>query len=214
MASRYRKSWGWLVRQLRNKFILGILVIVPLSVTIWVLVWVFNSIDNILQPAITSIWERSFPGVGFGVLILLVYLAGIIASSVIGKNIIAFGERLLGRVPLVRQLYGGIKLVLEGFAAPDKTGFMQVVFVEFPRKGMQTIGFVTNRVVAKSGERLFTVYIPTSPTPNSGFLQIVREDEIIPTNITMENALKVIVSAGLVPLEGGAVMGKQESDIV
>ena len=201
MASRYGRSWGWLVRQLRNKFILGILVIMPISVTILILAWIFNSIDNILQPSIRAIWGRSFPGVGFGIAVLLIYLAGIIASSVLGKKLIAFGERLLGRVPLVRQLYRGIKQVVESFTAPRETGFMQVVFIEFPRKGVQSIAFVTNRLDTKSGERLFTVFVPTSPNPTSGFLQIVREDEIVPTNITVEDALRVIVSAGRVPLE-------------
>ncbi len=213
MASRYRMSWGWLVKQLRNKFILGIIVIVPVSATIWVLTWVFNSIDNILQPSIEDILGRSFPGVGFGIVILLIYLAGVIASSVLGKKLIAFGERLLDRVPLVRQLYSGIKQVVESFTAPRETGFMQVVFIEFPRKGVQSIAFVTNKFDTKSGDQLFTVFVPTSPNPTSGFLQIVREDEIVRTNITVEDALRVIVSAGRVPLEGGVVMGKQGSDI-
>ena len=214
MASRYRISWGWLVRQLRNKFILGIFVIVPVSATILILVWAFNSIDNILQPTIRSTWGRSFPGLGFGIVILLIYLAGIIASSVIGKKIIAFGETLLGKLPLVRQLYRGIKQILESFMAPGKTGFMQVVFIEFPRKGVQSIGFVTNRLESKSGDRFLTVFVPTSPNPTSGFLQIVKEDEIVPTNITVEDALRVIVSAGRVSLEtDGLVMGNQGSDI-
>ncbi len=201
MASRHGTSWGWLARQLRNKFILGIVVIVPVSATILILAWVFNSIDNILQPTIRSIWGRSFPGVGFGITILVIYLAGIIASSIIGKKVIAFGETLLGRVPLVRQLYRGIKQVLESFTAPRETGFMQVVLIEFPRKGVQSIGFITNKLYAQSGDQLFTVFIPTSPNPTSGFLLIVREDEIVRINITVEDALRVVVSAGRVSLE-------------
>ena len=206
MASRHRTSWGWLARQLRNKFILGVVVIVPVSVTIWILAWVFNSIDNILQPTIRSIWGHSFPGVGFVITILVIYLAGIIASSIIGKKVIAFGETLLGRVPLVRQLYKGIKQVLESFTAPRETGFMQVVLIEFPSKGIQSIGFITNKLCAQSGEQLFTVFIPMSPTPTSGFLVIVREDEIVRTNITVEDALRLVVSAGRLSLEKGVLL--------
>lgn len=201
MASRHGTPWGWLARQLRNKFILGVVVIVPVSATILILAWVFNSIDNILEPTIRSIWGHSFPGVGFITTILVIYLAGIIASSIIGKKVIAFGETLLDRVPLVRQLYGGIKQVLESFTAPRETGFMQVVLIEFPRKGIQSIGFITNNLYTKSGDRLFTVLIPTSPNPTTGFLQIVREDEIVRTNITVEDAVRMIVSADRVSLE-------------
>ena len=203
MASKHGTPWGWLLRQLRNKFILGIAVIVPVGLTIWILVWLFNGIDNILQPVISSIWGHSFPGVGFGIMILLIYVAGIIAGSIIGKRVIASGETLLGRVPLVRQLYSGIKQVLASFTAPAETGFMQVVLIEFPRKGIQTLGFITNNLYTQSGEQLFTVYIPGSPNPTSGFLQIVRENEIVRTNITVEDALRVVVSAGRVSLEKG-----------
>jgi len=201
MAGIHRISFGWLVRHLRNKFLLGILVVVPVSATVLILVWVFNGIDNILQPTIRSIWGQSFPGIGFGIVILLIYLAGLIASNVIGRKIIAFGEASLDRLPLFRQLRRGIGQVLKSFMSPNETGFMQVVFIEFPRKGMQSIGFVTNKLDTKSGDRLLTVFIPTSPNPTSGFLEIVREDEIVQTNLSVEDALRVVISAGRVSLE-------------
>jgi len=200
MASGRGISWGWLAKQLRNKFFLGLLVIVPVSATIWLLIWVFNGIDNILQPIIKSVWGHPVPGVGFGIIILLIFLAGIIASNVIGKRIIVFGETLLNRVPLVRQVYGGIRQVLRSFVSPGETGFTQVVFVEFPRKGMRSIAFVTNKLYTKSGDQLFTIFIPTAPNPTTGFLQIVKEDEIVPTDITVEDALRMVVSAGTVSL--------------
>lgn len=208
MAGRHRISLGWLAKHLRNKFLLGILVIVPLGATILILVWVFNNIDNILQPIIRSTWGQSFPGIGFGIVIILIYLAGIIASSIIGRKIIAFGETLLDRVPLVRQIYRGIKQVLGSYMETGETGFMQVVFIEFPRKGVQSIGFITNEIYNKSGDQLFTVFVPTSPNPTSGFLQIVREDEITRTNITVADALRVVISAGRVPLETERLMSE------
>jgi len=208
MAGRHRISLGWLAKHLRNTFLLGILVIVPLGATVLILVWVFTQIDNILQPTIRSIWGQSFPGIGFGIVIILIYLAGIIASSFIGKKIIGFGETLLDRVPLVRQIYRGIKQVLGSYMEPRETGFMQVVFIEFPRKGVQSIGFITNEIYNKSGDQLFTVFVPTSPNPTSGFLQIVREDEITRTDITVADALRVVISAGRVPLETEGLMSE------
>ena len=102
---------------------------------------------------------------------------------------------------MARQLYNGIKQILESFSAPGKTGFMNVVLVEFPRKGMRTIGFITNESYDKSGERLLNIFIPTAPNPTSGFLQIAREDEIIRTNISVEEALRMVVSAGRISIK-------------
>ncbi len=189
-------SWGWLGKKLRTQFLTGILVVVPIGATILILVWLFNAIDNILQPLISSMSGRVIPGVGFGVMIVLIYLAGVIASNIVGRKLLRYGESLLEKVPVVRQLYNGIKQILQSFSAPGKTGFMQVVLAEFPRKGMKTIGFITNEASDKSGKKLLSIFIPTAPNPTSGFLQIAGEDEIIRTDISVDDAVKMIVSAG------------------
>ncbi len=201
MKHTQRVSWGWLGKKLRAQFATGILVVVPIGVTILIFVWIFVVLDNILQPVIRSIWGRTVPGVGFGVTIVIIYLAGVIASNIVGRRVIHYGESLLAKVPAARQLYAGIKQILEGFSKPGKTGFMQVVLVEFPKEGMRAIGFITNESYDKSGERLLNVFIPTSPNPTSGFLEIVTEDKIIRTNISVDDALKMVVSAGRVSLK-------------
>jgi len=201
MKHTRRVSLGWLGKKLRTQFAAGILVVVPIGVTILILYWIFVRLDNILQPIIRSIWGRTFPGVGFGATLVLIYLAGVIASNIVGTRLIHYGESFLARVPVVRQLYAGIKQILEGFSKPGKTGFMQVALVEFPREGMRAIGFITNESYDKSGERLLNVFIPTSPNPTSGFLEIVTEDKVIRTNISVDDALKMVVSAGRVSLE-------------
>jgi len=201
MKHTRRVSWGWLGKKLRTQFAAGILVVVPIGVTILILYWIFVRLDNILQPIIRSILGRTFPGVGFGATLVLIYLAGVIASNIVGTRLIHYGESLLAKVPVVRQLYAGIKQILEGFSKPGKTGFMQVVLVEFPKEGMRAIGFITNESYDKSGERLLNVFIPTSPNPTSGFLEIVTEDKIIRTNISVDDALKMVVSAGRVSLQ-------------
>ena len=195
-------SLGWIARKLRTHFIAGILAVVPIAVTIWIFVWLFNWIDGFLQQSlITQIFGRPIPGVGFGITLVLIYLIGVIVSNFVGKRLVRYGESLLARVPLAWQLYNGIKQIMESFSTPGKTGFMQVVLVEFPRKGMRTIGFITNESYDKSGERLLNVFIPTAPNPTSGFLQIAREDEIIRTDISVEEALRMVVSAGRVSIK-------------
>ncbi|MBA7660918.1 hypothetical protein ES703_68924 [subsurface metagenome] len=104
-------------------------------------------------------------------------------------------------LPFVHQLYSGIKQILESFSASRTTGRMQPVITEFPRKGMKVIGFITNELQHESGKKLLTVFIPTSPNPTSGYLQIVEEEEIVRTSISIEDALKIVVSAGRVAPE-------------
>jgi len=196
-----KASKGRLRRKLRSDFLTGILIVVPLGATVLILLWIFNAIDDVLQPIIRSVVGRTIPGVGFGTTVVLIFLIGLIASNVGGRKLIHYGESLLARVPLVRQLYTGIKQILVSFATPSESGFLQVVLVEFPKKGMRAIGFVTNESYDKSGEKLFTVFIPTSPNPTSGYLEIVRETDIVHTNISIDDALKMVLSAGKVSLK-------------
>lgn len=186
-------GWG---KNIRAQFVAGILVIVPLGASVLILVWVFSAIDNILQPLVRAICHQNIPGVGFVTTIVLIYLAGVTARNVVGKKLISYGDSILTRVPIFRQLYIGIRQILESFSAPDRTDLMQVVLVEFPRDGMRAIGFVTNEMTDKSGEKLLNILIPTAPNPTSGFLQIAREKDVIRTKISVDDALKMIVSAG------------------
>ena len=199
------------IRHLRNKLLLGILVLVPLNATVLILVWAFNSVDNILQPIIRSTWGINFPGIGVAIVVVLAYVAGIIASSILGRKIISFIESYLDRLPVFGQLYRGIRQIIRSFSEPRETGFMQVVFIEYPRKGIHSLGFITNELRDHSDEKFYTVFIPTSPNPTSGFMEVVREEEIIKTNISVDEAIRVVVSAGRVPLQTSALVKKKDS---
>jgi uncharacterized membrane protein len=188
-------------RKLRAQFGAGILVVVPIIITILILVWLFNYIDNIAQPVAKSLLGHTIPGLGFGITALLIYLTGVVATSVIGKRLIRYGESLLARVPMFRYIYTSIKQIMEAFAGPREAAFLQVVLVEFPKKGMRVIGFVTSESRVECGENLLNVFIPTSPNPTSGYLEIVRESDIIRTNISIDDALKMVLSAGKVSLK-------------
>jgi uncharacterized membrane protein len=198
MKGKMYASLRWVGRKLRAYFLAGILVTVPLGLTVWILLWIFNGVDGFLQPIIERIFGHHIPGVGFGVTVVLIFIVGIIASNVLGRRLLRYGESVLMRVPLARYLYNGIRQIMQAFAAPDKTGFMQVVLVEFPRKGTRTLGFITNETPDKSGKKLLNIFIPTSPNPTSGFLQIIEEDQVIRTTISVDDALKMVVSGGRV----------------
>jgi len=188
-------------RTLRRQFLAGVLVIVPIAAAVLILRWLFLTIDNILQPAARSLLGYTVPGLGFGITVVVIYLTGVVATSVIGRRLIRYGESLLAKVPLFRYLYTGIKQIMESFAAPGKAGFLEVVLVEFPKKGMRVIGFVTSESRVESGEKWLTVFIPTSPNPTSGYLEIVREGDVIRTDISIDDALKMVLSAGKVSLQ-------------
>jgi len=196
-----KASQNQLGKKLRAQFVAGILVIVPIGAAILILAWVFITVDNILQPVVKSLLGHTIPGVGFGITVVLIYLAGVVATNIVGKRLIRYGESLLARVPLFRYIYTGIKQILESFSTPREAGFLQVVLVEFPKKGMRVMGFVTSESCDKSGEKILSVFIPTSPNPTSGYLEIVRENDIIRTNISVDDALKMVLSAGKVSLQ-------------
>ncbi len=185
-------------KKIRGQFMTGLLIIVPLGATILILIWIFNSIDNILQPVIRRVWGGDIVGVGCAVTIVLIYLTGVVGRNVIGGRIFSYFDKLLGRVPVFKLLYRGIRQILTSFSVPDNTGFMQVVLVDFPHKGMKAIAFITNEVIGQDGKRSYSVLIPNSPNPTSGFMEIVKEEDIIRTQISVDEAIKMIISAGRV----------------
>jgi uncharacterized membrane protein len=194
-----KEGWG---KKIRGQFMTGLFVIIPLAATVLILVWLFTSIDNILQPGVRAIWGHNIPGVGFGVTVVLIYLAGVVGRNVIGKRVVKYLDSLLAKVPVFRLLYRGIRQIMDSFSTPDKNGFMQVVLVDFPQKGQKALGFVTNEIVDKNGQKLFSVLIPTAPNPMTGFLEILKEEDITRTQISVEDALKMVVSAGKMMPDG------------
>ena len=116
-------------------------------------------------------------------------------------------------MPITRILYVGIRQVIQSFSDPEKTGFMQVVMVEYPRKGIHTIGFITNEHVDENGKKMINVFIPNSPNPMTGFLHIFEESEIIRTSLTVEEGLKMVVSAGrMSPKEVGDKLSQAQNE--
>jgi len=201
MTPSRRISLSGVNRKLRTQFLAGVLVVVPIIVAIYILRWLFLAIDGILQPAAQYLLGYTIPGLGIAITIAVIYLTGVIATSVVGKRFIGYIESLLARVPLFRYLYTSIKQIMESFTTSGQSRFLQVVLVEFPKKGMRAIGFVTRESRTESGEKLLSVFIPTSPNPTSGYLEIVKEGDVIRTNISVDDALKVVLSAGKVSLK-------------
>lgn len=182
--------------KLASQFLEGILIIVPIGIAAWILIKIFQLIDGFLQPVIVGLFGNTIPGVGFGTTLVLIYLTGALADWVIGKRFILLVESGLSRIPVFRYVYTGVKNLVTGFTTSGKSGgFSQVVLVEFPSKGMKSIGFVTGEIKSDK-EKLLTVYIPLAPTPTSGFVEIVKEQDVVRLDMSIEDAIKMVVSAG------------------
>jgi uncharacterized membrane protein len=198
--ARRKQFWARMGKRFRDHLLAGVLVVVPLGATVLIIKWLFEWVDDILQPIIRGIVGRPIYGLGFAITLLVVYIAGVAVTYFGAHRLFQYAESALSRVPVVRPMYYGIKQILESFAAPRETGFMQVVLVEFPRKGVHTLGFITNEEFDAAGKKLLNVFIPTAPNPTSGFLEIMGEEEVLRTDIPVDDALKMIVSAGRVSL--------------
>jgi uncharacterized membrane protein len=200
------------VKYLRNRFIAGLLILLPSVVTGWVLWKIFNSVDNLLKPIQERYPVVDFPGVGFVVVVLLILLTGVFAGNFIGRRVIGTGEQLLARVPVVRRIYIAVKEISQVFLADRKMVFKEVVLIRYPHRDSWVLGFVTQsaapRLSQLVGRDLLNVFIPTTPNPTSGFLLFVPADDVIRIPISVEEALKAVVSGGAYtppPLAGASV---------
>lgn len=190
------------LNHLRGKFATGLFIVIPLGITIFILKFLFNFADGILgaylDVLVTAITrqETHFPGLGMITGAAVIYLTGLLATNVLGSQLFKWGDRLLSRLPLVKSIYTSSKQLTKVFKE-GKTSYRRAVFVEWPRKGVRAVGFVTAEVT-RDGEKLVVVYVPTMPNPTSGFALFFREDEVTESGMTVEEAVKFVVSGGMV----------------
>ncbi|WP_457624114.1 DUF502 domain-containing protein [Persephonella sp.] len=196
----YRKKLYLL--KIRDTFLTGLFVFIPIAITIWIVVWLLSFVNNLVLPYLRFVLPiPDIPGVGILITALLIFVIGLIAQNYFGKKLIDLWDSLINRIPLVRSVYLAIKQLMENlFNTRGKGKFKEAVLVEFPRKGMLSIGFVANKVHIE-GKLYYLVYIPTAPNPTSGYTIFVEENEVRHTNLSVEDATKIILSGGLVAKE-------------
>ena len=187
---------------LKRQFLAGVLVVVPLILTYVVLRFLFETIDGILSPLIMRAFNYHIPGLGIIVTILLILLAGFFTRNLIGAKLYKFGDKILGNIPIIRVVYLATKQLVEAVSLPNVKAFKEVVMVEYPRRGLYTVGFATSNVQVRAdkigAKKMVGIFIPSTPTPVSGFVIFAPTEEIITLNITVEEALKLLVSGGIV----------------
>ena len=194
----------------RASFLTGLVVILPFALTLW-LVWsVVGWIDGFVLPLVPPQFrpERyigiNLRGIGVIFLLLFILLVGWVARGVIGRAVIMQGEALVDRMPIVRTIYGGAKQIAETVFAQDNSSFEKACLVEYPRRGIWAIAFVSTTVKGEiaardpAGEAMLSVFLPTTPNPTSGFLLFVPVSDVVTLDMSVEDAAKLVISAGLV----------------
>ena len=194
-----------LTRRIRTYFLTGLVVATPIAITISVAFWFIQSVDSWFSPFIpNSLKDSTYSLPGLGVLASLVILTGLgaLTANIFGKTILQFGENLLDRVPVIRNIYSALKQIFETAATQSNQNFKGVVLFEYPRKDIWALGFVTTdakgEIAEKKGDNLLCIFAPTTPNPTSGYLLFVPKEDTIKMDMTVEEAAKLIISAGIV----------------
>lgn len=194
---------------LRNSFLAGVAVVLPLVVTVWLIWFVVTLIDSNVTPLIPQTlkpFAESFPGGGVLAAVIVLTLVGAIAGNFVGRWVVDAFDQGISNLPLVRSIYGGAKQVFRQVAAPERTSFKQAVLLEFPLPGVWTIGFITNEdtaeIVQDIGQDLVAVFVPHAPIPTSGYLLYMARSKLRPMNISPDEALKRVISLGIIRQEG------------
>ncbi|MCX5748707.1 MAG: DUF502 domain-containing protein [Candidatus Saganbacteria bacterium] len=189
--------------KLSSLFFRGVIILLPLFITIWLLWFMFSFMDGILGGILSLIFGHPMPGLGFIITISLILFTGYLANYLIGERFFHFIDNLLIKVPIVKTIYSSAKQVNDAlFQTGASKGFTKACLIEYPRTGVYSIGFLTSRtskeISKKTGhDDLVNVFIPNTPTPATGFLVLVPQKDVIMLDIKTEDAVKMIVSAGV-----------------
>jgi uncharacterized membrane protein len=195
-----------IVRSHFKRYLLaGLLLWTPIAITIWVITWVFDALDNVLPVALRSevLFGVHVPGFGVLVVVLFILVTGFLAANLIGQKPVEVWEGVMRRIPLVRSIYSSVKQVSDTILSPNGQAFRQAVLVQYPRHGSWTIGFLTGTPSAEVASHLpadcVSIYVPTTPNPTSGFFLMMPRTEVVELSIGVDAALKYVVSMGTVP---------------
>ncbi|MGX9350516.1 DUF502 domain-containing protein [Shimia sp. W99] len=195
---------------LRSSFLTGIVVILPIGLTIWLIWTLMGWVDGFVLPLVPdTIQPEKYIGInlrGVGVIIFLVFtiIVGWVAKGLIGRSLILWAEGLVNRMPVVRSIYSGAKQIAETVFAQTERSFEKACLIEYPRRGIWAIGFISTNAkgevaeTAATSSALMSVFVPTTPNPTSGFLLFFPKDDVIELDMSVEDAAKLVISAGLV----------------
>ncbi|AEI93806.1 MULTISPECIES: DUF502 domain-containing protein [Roseobacter] len=209
-----------ILARMRSNFLTGLVVIAPVGLTIWLIWSVVGWIDGFVLPLVPNSYQPDrvlqdllgldpsvqidVRGIGVVIFLLFTIIVGWMAKGLIGRSLISFAEGLVERTPVVRSIYSGIKQISETVFAQSERSFEKACLIEYPRQGIWAIGFISTNTKGEiaargnDGQPMLSIFLPTTPNPTSGFLLFVPETDVIKLDMTVEEAAKLVISAGLV----------------
>ena len=189
----------------------GLLVILPLFITIWIVKFIFDLVDPLIQTILINYLPGPhYPGMGVAVMLVLLYIAGWFTTHGLGQRMINGVHWLVERIPGVGSIYGPLRTAMQTISNTDDRPYRGVVLVEFPRAGSKSIGLITSYLGETDGEDMLAVYVPTTPVPSSGFLIVVPYADVTFTDISVDDAMKIIISGGLL---AGSLLGESNVEV-
>ena len=203
-----------LFARLRGYFLAGVLVTAPVAITLASAWWFVGFVDSKVVPLIPARYnpdsylrdivgfEIGLPGLGVVVLLVLITLIGALTAGFVGRYVVNLGERILARMPVIRSVYSAVKQIFETVLKQQSNAFRQAVLIEYPRRGIWAVGFITGNTEGEVQNLIkndmVNVFLPTTPNPTSGFLLFVPREEVVDLSMTVEEAIKMVISAGII----------------
>lgn len=198
-------------KALINIFFSGLLTALPLAITIIILRFMFITVDEMLNPLITELLVLAgvplpsgykIPGLGFVGTLIIVFGMGLFTRNFLGRKFLSLGEKLFAKIPIFKSIYTGAKQVIDTFSASSSMAFKKVGLIEYPRRGIYTLAFITGQgkgeIPRRLGMEMVNVYVPTTPNPTSGFFLSLPKEDVVELDMPVEDGFKIVISSGLI----------------
>ncbi len=197
-----------LISRIKTYFFTGIVVTAPLGITFYLSLIFINFIDDKVKKLIPGDYIPDFyllfevPGLGLIIAVLVLIIVGALAAGLIGRAFVSIGEKFISKLPVVRSIYSALKQIFQTVLASSSNAFREVVLIEYPRKGIWAVGFITGptkgEVANMSKKKLVNIFLPTTPNPTSGFLLFVPVSDLIPLHMNVEEGMQMVISGGII----------------
>lgn len=199
---KIKKLFSWI----KKNFVTGIITVLPFALTIYIIYFFIVKTDNILEGYLLKYFNLKIPGLGFILIVFVIFIFGLLVRNYLGAKLISFSEYIIDKMPFINRLYKSIKHVTTSLIGTGKNIFKKVVLIEYPRKGVYSLGFVTenmnnsfkNVLGGLNTKKYYAIFVPSTPNPTTGYLLYVKKDDVIELDMTVESAMRIILSGAIV----------------
>ena len=189
-----------ITQNFKSKLFAGIAILLPLYLTFIVIKFVFVSLEEISEPLLNKL-GLDIPGLGIMLTMILIYILGLLMTNFLGRKIFNLGENIVKKVPIVNIIYTTLKQITDTFTKDSNDTFKGAIYIQYPRRGLWTMAFISGESESKEGIAYYHVFVPTTPNPTSGFFLVIPQSDSIATDMSVEEGLKTIISGGLLAPE-------------